>query len=96
MSNAPTIGLNKDGLDLYVVNDKGERTDVIDDKAIEDVMALLKQQSTDTSGYVKAEKLATSFVAVPTFSGNKSESVLEEKVSQKLKGFAEPDRKSVV
>lgn len=87
VSNAPTIGLNKDGLDLYVVNDKGERTDVIDDKAIEDVMALLKQQSTDTSGYVKAEKLATSFVAVPTFSGNKSESVLEEKVSQKLKGF---------
>lgn len=87
VSNAPTIGLNKDGLDLYVVNDKGERTDVIDDKAIEDLMALLKQQSTDTSGYVKAEKLATSFVAVPTFSGNKSESVLEEKVSQKLKGF---------
>lgn len=80
--------MNKDGLDLYVVNDKGERTDVIDDKAIEDVMALLKQQSTDTSGYVKAEKLATSFVAVPTFSGNKSESVLEEKVSQKLKGFS--------
>ena len=46
--------MNKDGLDLYVVNDKGERTDVIDDKAIEDVMALLKQQSTDTSGDRKA------------------------------------------
>lgn len=87
VSNAPTIGLNKDGFDLYVVNDKGERTNVIDDKAIEDVMALLNQQSTDTSGYIKAEKLAASFVAVPTFSGNKSESVLKEKVAQKLKGF---------
>lgn len=87
VSNAPTIGLNKDGLDLYVVNDKGNRTEVIDDKAINDVRALLKQQSTDTSGYVKAEKISTSFVAVPTFSGNKSESVLKEKVTQKLKGF---------
>lgn len=86
VSNAPTIGLNKDGLDLYVVNDKGNRTEVIDDKAIDDVRALLKQQSTDTSGYVKAEKMSTSFVAVPTFSGNKSESVLKEKVTQKLKG----------
>ena len=87
VSNAPTIGLNKDGLDLYVVNDKGNRTEVIDDKAIDDVRALLKQQSTDTSGYVKAKKISTSFVAVPTFSGNKSESVLKEKVTQKLKGF---------
>lgn len=85
--NAPTIGLNKDGLDLYVVNDKGERTQSIDDKAIEDVKALLKQQVTSTAGYVKLEKMATSFVAVPTFSGNRSESALEEKVKNKLKGF---------
>lgn len=87
VSDAPTIGLNKDGLDLYVVNNKGERTNKIDDKAIEDVRAMLKGQTTDTSGYVKAEKMSESFVAVPTFSGNKSESILEEKVKRKLAGF---------
>ena len=87
VSSAPTIGLNKDGLDLYVVNDKGERTNVIDNKAIEDVKAMLKRQTTDTSGYIKAEKMTTSYVAVPTFSGNKSESVLGKKVKKKLNGF---------
>ena len=32
VSNAPTIGLNKDGLDLFVVDENGSRTDVIDNK----------------------------------------------------------------
>lgn len=87
VSNAPTIGLNKDGLDLYVVNANGERTDIIDDKAILDIRAMLQNKSTETSGYVKSEKLSASYVAVPTFSGNKSDSVLEEKVHTKLSGF---------
>ena len=87
VSDAPTIGLNKDGLDLYVVDDKGKRTAKIDDKAILDVKAMLNGRSTETSGYVRLEPLATSFVGVPTFSGNKSESVLEEEVKGHLQGF---------
>ena len=87
VSNASTIGLNKDGLDLFIIDEKGKRTDIIDDKAMYDVQAMLKNQTTSTSGYVRAEKMASSFVAVPTFSGNKSESVLAEKVNSKLKGF---------
>lgn len=87
VSNAPTIGLNKDGLDLFVVDENGSRTDVIDNKAIIDVEALMRGESTFTSGYIKAEAMAKSYVAVPTFSGNKSESVLEEKVKKKLPGF---------
>lgn len=87
VSNAPTIGLNKDGLDLFVVDADGKRTDIIDDKALLDVNALMCGKSTASSGYIIAEKMATSYVAVPTFSGNKSESVLEAKVAEKLPGF---------
>lgn len=87
VSDAPTIGLNKDGLDLYVVDDNGKRTAEIDDKAIIDVRTMLDGKSTDTSGYVRSEPLATSYVGVPTFSGNKSESVLEDKVKKRLTGF---------
>jgi len=87
VSNAPTIGLNKDGLDLFVVDDEGNRTKTIDDKAIIDVQAMLSGNETETSGYVPYEKMATSFVAVPTFSGDKSETELESKVNEKLDGF---------
>lgn len=87
VSNAPTIGLNKDGLDLFIIDEKGERTGIIDDKAIEDIKAMLRGENTATSGFVKEEKMASSFIAVPTYSGNKADSVLEEKVKTKLKGF---------
>lgn len=87
VSNAATIGLNKDGLDLYIVNRDGERTGVIDDRAIEDVHALLRGQSTETSGYVKAEKLGSSYIAVPTFAANQAEATLRRKVKDALDGF---------
>ena len=87
VSNAPTIGLNKDGLDLFVVNANGSRTDVIDNKAIEDVKALLSNSKTATSGYVPYEKISSSFIAVPTFSGDKSEAILKKKVAENLPDF---------
>lgn len=88
VSNAPTIGLNKDGLDLFVVDRDGNRTDAIDDKAIIDVDALLAGKETETSGFVKYEPMATSYIGVPTFSGDKSETDLEEKVKEKLPKFS--------
>lgn len=87
VSNAPTIGLNKDGLDLYVVDVNGKRTEVADNKAITDVENMLAGKSTKTSGFIEAAPLSTSYIAVPTFSGDKSESVLENKVKNNLKGF---------
>lgn len=87
VSNAPTIGLNKDGLDLFVVDANGQRTEEIDDKAIIDVRELMNGNETPTSGYIEAEPMATSYVAIPTFSGDKSESVLKVKVATKLHEF---------
>ena len=87
ISNAPTIGLNKDGLDLYLVDDKGNRTQNIDDKAILDVEALLRGEETATSGFVKHTPISSSYIAVPTFSGDKSESVLKSKIAEKLPNF---------
>ena len=87
VSDAQTIGLNKDGLDLYVVDDKGNRMEEIDDKAIADVYALLNDQVTDTSGYVKSASLSGSYIGVPTFSGDKSEIELKTKVQKALSGF---------
>lgn len=87
VSNAPTIGLNKDGLDLYVVDKTGHRTEIIDNKVIEDVKALLSDKITDTSGYVRLQNISDSYIAVPTFSGDKSEAILESKVKEKLPKF---------
>ena len=87
VSNAPTVGLNKDGLSLFVIDENGERTNAIDNEAIKDVRALLAGQETRTSRYVRSERLADSYLAVPTFSGNTSESLLETKVQSRLAGF---------
>lgn len=87
VSNAPTIGLNKDGLDLYVVNSEGKRTDLIDNVAMEDVKALLRGKMTATSGYVKLHNISESFVAIPTFSGNRADLILAEKIKNKLPNF---------
>ena len=87
VSNASTIGLNKDGLDLYIVDVNGNRTNVIDNKVMIDVKSLLSGKQTSTSGYVPYEKLTDSYIAVPTFSGDKSEALLKSKVRDKLDGF---------
>lgn len=69
VSNAPTIGLNKDGLDLFVVDENGNRTEENDDKAIIDIRALMSGKTTPTADYIKAEPMAKSYVAIPTFLG---------------------------
>lgn len=87
VSNAPTIGLNKDGLDLYTIDTQGKRTKTIDDKALRDVEALLRGEETETSGFVESQPISKSYVTIPTFSGSKAESALESKVSEQLEGF---------
>lgn len=89
ISNAPTIGVNKEGHDLFVVNSNGERDTRIDNKANEDVDALLSGNQTKYSRYVPSQSLSNSYIAVPTFSGNMSNWDFEKRVQEKLPSFSE-------
>lgn len=87
ISNAPTIGVNKDGHDLFIVNSNGERDTRIDNKANADVEALLSGNQTKYSRYVPSQSLSDSYIAVPTFSGNMSNWDFEKRVQEKLPSF---------
>jgi type I restriction enzyme M protein len=69
VSYAPTAGINKDGEELYVVDSKtGTRTDKMDDKLLEDVEALISQNSTTkTSRWVDLAAMTDRLVAVPVY-----------------------------
>ena len=84
-----TIGVNKEGHDLFVVNSNGERDTRIDNKANEDVDALLSGNQTKYSRYVPSQSLSNSYIAVPTFSGNMSNWDFEKRVQEKLPSFSE-------
>lgn len=84
VSNAPTIGINKDGEELYKVNEKGERSGEIDDRALDDVLALLSGETTSTSRYIDAE---TKFAGVPGYSDTTSLECFRTFVAEKLPGF---------
>lgn len=87
VSWAPTIGLNKDGADLYVVDSEGKRTDEINDLAGRDVRALLEGSCTDTAAFVPYEPPKTSYIGVPRFYSASSGPGIEEKVASRLPGF---------
>jgi type I restriction enzyme M protein len=69
ISYAPTVGLNKDGQELYVVDPAtGTRTSVIDDRLLEDVKAVLdRNATTDTSRWVEESALGDRQQAVPVY-----------------------------
>lgn len=68
VSYAPTVGINKDGDELYVIDSQtGERTDKIDDRLAEDVDAVLAGTDTETVRWVNADELKESGVAVPNY-----------------------------
>ena len=71
VSDAPTIGLNKDGHDLFVVDSDGTRTDMIDNRAQADVSALLKGNITETSTWTSAQPVSDGCIGVPAFSADK-------------------------
>ena len=87
ISNASTIGLNKDGLDLFKIDKKGNRTNLIDNKVMVDIKELLAGNSTETSGYIPIQPISSSYIGVPTFSGDKSESTLKSKIEHRLPNF---------
>ncbi|MBD3554175.1 hypothetical protein [Streptomyces sp. SP18CM02] len=69
VSYAPTVGINKDGEDLFVVDPvSGNRTNVIDDQIAADVTALMDDlDTTETSRWVGVGDLTHQLTAVPNY-----------------------------
>lgn len=69
VSNAPTIGINKDGHELFVIDSQThQRTNQINDVAIKDVEALLQGAGdTRTSRFVETRPIAESLIGVPQY-----------------------------
>lgn len=68
VSYAPTVGINKDGETLYVVDpETGNRTDVVNDLVRRDVDALLDGRVTETSRWIDGISLSDPFVGVPIY-----------------------------
>ncbi|HET7053043.1 MAG TPA: hypothetical protein VFI09_03895 [Solirubrobacterales bacterium] len=68
MSYAPTVGINKNGEELYVVDpETGKRTDEINDRLAEDVSAILTGGVTDSVQWVDANAVMDSGIAVPVY-----------------------------
>lgn len=67
-SYAPTIGINKDGEELYVVDPStGKRTSEVDDRVRRDVEAILAGTSSETVQWVSSGLVDRSGVAVPVY-----------------------------
>jgi len=69
VSYAPTVGINKDGEELFIVDAAtGTRTSDIDDILAEDVAALVDMGiTTPTSRWVKREQMTDRIIAVPVY-----------------------------
>lgn len=68
VSYAPTVGINKDGEELFVVDEAtGQRTDVIDDKLLDDVRSLETGVATETGRWVDKDALTDRLMAVPAY-----------------------------
>lgn len=68
VSYASTVGINKDGEELYVVDAAtGKRTEEINDRLAEDVDAILKGIRTDSVQWVDATVVVETGIAVPVY-----------------------------
>lgn len=82
VSFAPTVGINKDGDELYVIDpETGKRTDKINDRLAADVDAILDGDSTDTVQWVDAEVVKAAGVAVPNYYDNRTVADYEAEVN---------------
>lgn len=90
VSYAPTVGINKDGEELYVVDPlTATRTGVIDDRVLEDVQKLIEESSTtSTSRWVTQSELESRLLAVPVYFDNRSITNFEDLLADpEFKGF---------
>lgn len=85
VSRAASIGINKDGEELYLIDEAGERTSVIDNAAFDDVSALLRGEDTETSGYVPLDALS---LAVPQYTDYSARNEFREALTRVLPDFS--------
>lgn len=73
VSFAPTVGINKDGEDLFVIDaTTASRTGEIDNQAAADIKALMASgQTTDTSRWIPRTQPTSGFLAVPVYFDNR-------------------------
>ncbi len=67
-SFAPTVGINKDGQELYLIDPvTGRRTEQIDDQLADDVAAILTGRDSETVQWIDASIVKRTGVAVPVY-----------------------------
>lgn len=84
VSNAPTIGINKDGVELFKVDEHGNRLEQIDDVAIGDVSALLAGKTTATAEFEAAD---SEYIGVPKYSDSSSAEAFSTALKENLSEF---------
>jgi hypothetical protein len=69
VSYAPTVGINKDGEELFVIAAAtGTRTEEIDDQINADLTALIDEfETTDTSRWIHVDEHSEQLIAVPNY-----------------------------
>jgi hypothetical protein len=68
ISYAPTVGINKDGGELYIIDPAtGRRTGDLDNRLAEDVDAILRGARSDTVKLVDASTIRETGIAVPVY-----------------------------
>ena len=87
VSYAPTIGINKDGDELFQVDSSGSRKGEIDNKAMLDIEALLSFEETETSHYIE-KALLSDFIGVPSYCDDRSVEVFSRYLRTRLSGFS--------
>ncbi len=76
VSFGETVGINKDGLDLFEIDrTTGVRTTTIDDRVSRDIEALLQGESGDSARWIGAKEFT---VAVPTYYDDRHTAALDE------------------
>lgn len=91
VSYAPTVGINKDGEELFIVDpETGTRTSEIDDQVLVDVEALAERgETTPTSRWVEGSDLEPGLLAVPVYFDNRSVANFDDFLCDPdFKGFA--------
>lgn len=67
-SFASTVGINKDGEELYVIDaETGKRTDKVNDQLAQDVHAILNETDSETLQWVPLDDVQETGIAVPIY-----------------------------
>ncbi len=88
VSYAPTVGINKDGQELYVVDpETGTRTDEINDQLARDVDAILASGPSETVQWIDASVIRAARVAVPVYYDQRTIKDYEAELKATWPGF---------